>query len=142
METLSPPAPPCPQCRRADAVKRVAGFDFGYYCECAWCGWLWFNDLALGSPAVEEPRSAASQGAHMNEPTPAKWVALVTGARWHMRAQPTFAARLRCGVCRRVFEPGSSGAPTFIEEGGSILLRTCPTCLPLFTIAARPVEKS
>jgi hypothetical protein len=59
-----------------------------------------------------------------------------------MRGQPTFAPRLRCGACRRVFEPGPSGAPTFIEEGGSILLRTCPKCLPLFTIAAPPLEES
>ena len=75
----------------------------------------------------------------MNEPTRAKWLALVTGARWNLRPQPTFAARLRCGACRQVFEPGSGGAPTFVEEGGSILLRTCPDCLRFFTIATQPV---
>jgi RNase P subunit RPR2 len=78
----------------------------------------------------------------MSEPAPAKWLALVSASRWRLRPQRTFARELRCGVCRQIFQPGASGAPTFVEEGGSILLRTCPRCAPLFKITSTPIDES
>jgi hypothetical protein len=63
------------------------------------------------------------------------WKALITRAHWSKNPERAKVLVLRCGLCWRDFSPGPEGAATFTEERGALLIRVCPDCEPMLTLA-------